>query len=128
MGGSRERGHWAEARRTLRALEALGLPVGVALVVERDAPGTAEEAEAIASFAAEQGWRRVLVVTSPYHTRRAGLLFDRQGARHGLDFRLVPSPEDPYEAHGWWRDPRQSRQVRNEILKYLAWKMGFRRR
>jgi uncharacterized SAM-binding protein YcdF (DUF218 family) len=38
---------------------------------------TRGEAETVAKVAREQGWRRVLVVTSTYHVRRARMLFDR---------------------------------------------------
>ena len=38
---------------------------------------TRGEAETVARVAAKRGWRRVVVVTSEYHVRRARMLFDR---------------------------------------------------
>lgn len=40
-------------------------------VLETRARTTAENAEFIAAIAAEKGWRRIILVTSRYHTRRA---------------------------------------------------------
>ena len=38
---------------------------------------TRGEAETVARIAAARGWRRIVVVTSEYHVRRARMLFDR---------------------------------------------------
>ena len=50
-----------------------------------DAPGlvttTVEEAQAVRALAAERGWRSLLVVTDPWHTRRARTLPSRPGRR-----------------------------------------------
>lgn len=47
---------------------------------------THDEAVLIADLARRQGWRRVLLVTSPTHSRRATLLFQRAG------FEVISSP------------------------------------
>ena len=38
---------------------------------------TRGEAETVERLASERGWRRIVVVTSDYHVRRARMLFDR---------------------------------------------------
>jgi uncharacterized SAM-binding protein YcdF (DUF218 family) len=40
---------------------------------------TRDEALAVAALCRERGWRRVLVVTSPTHSRRASLALEREG-------------------------------------------------
>ena len=42
---------------------------------------TRGEARQIAHYERKRGWKRVVVVTSRYHLRRARMLFDRCGAR-----------------------------------------------
>ena len=41
------------------------------------AANTREEAEALAGLVSSRGWKRVLVVTSNYHARRARFIFGR---------------------------------------------------
>lgn len=40
---------------------------------------THDEALALAALARQRGWRRVLIVTSPVHSRRASACFEKQG-------------------------------------------------
>ena len=61
-----------------RFLVALAAPGAVHVIV--DGPRTTrEEALLVARLAAGSGWRRVAVVTSPSHTRRACATFERVG-------------------------------------------------
>src|SRR5207249_1307941 len=78
---------------------------GVALKdVRLLAPGdsTAQEAAVAAAFAHNCGWQTLLVVTSPFHTRRAGWLFGR-AAGEGVNVATV-SDGEPYDAAHWWRN------------------------
>jgi uncharacterized SAM-binding protein YcdF (DUF218 family) len=61
-----------------RFLVALAAP-GIAHVIVGLPHTTREEALLVARVAADSGWRRVAVVTSPSHTRRACATFERVG-------------------------------------------------
>src|SRR5262249_38783173 len=52
-----------------------GVPKDKILRFAHDADSTLEEAEAVAKFAKERKWRRVIIVTSNYHTRRARYIY-----------------------------------------------------
>jgi uncharacterized SAM-binding protein YcdF (DUF218 family) len=54
---------------------------------------THEEAVAVARLFRERGWRRVLAVTSPTHTRRAAAALEAQG----LEVVAVPSVETTFD-------------------------------
>lgn len=54
---------------------------------------THDEALAVAALAREQGWTEILLVTSPFHTRRAAETFEKAGLR----VVSVPSEETEYE-------------------------------
>lgn len=79
---------------------------------------TSEEAATFAALAHRCGWRTVTVVTSPYHSRRAGWLF-----RRALGFptvvRVVGNGE-PFEAETWWTDDAATELVMLEWTKILA--------
>lgn len=54
---------------------------------------TTDEAARVRDFARQRGWTRVLLVTTPSHSRRAAGLF----ARHGLTVISVPAREVRYD-------------------------------
>ncbi|WP_412029944.1 YdcF family protein [Deinococcus yunweiensis] len=54
---------------------------------------TTDEAARVRDFARQRGWTRVLLVTTPSHSRRAAALFDR----HGLTVISVPAREVRYD-------------------------------
>ena len=79
---------------------------------------TAEEAGAFAALAHRCGWRSAIVVTSPYHTRRAGWLF-----RRALGFPFVVrvlSDGEPYDRWTWWSDDATTEAVVLEWTKMLV--------
>jgi uncharacterized SAM-binding protein YcdF (DUF218 family) len=79
---------------------------------------TAEEAGAFAALAHRCGWRSAIVVTSPYHTRRAGWLF-----RRALGFPFVVrvlSDGEPYDRWRWWSDDATTEAVIREWTKMLV--------
>jgi len=54
---------------------------------------THDEAVRLGRLAAERGWKRVLLVTEPTHTRRAGAVFEKAGS----SVICVPSDEQDYD-------------------------------
>lgn len=126
VGGLAARGEHAEAWKTARMLRLYGVPEALLEVLGEDEPHTAGEARAVARLAEARGWRRVIVVSSPYHCWRAGLIFDAVLGPLGVEVRLSPSPYDGFQAESWWRDARQRRQVRNELVGFAWWRLGLR--
>jgi uncharacterized SAM-binding protein YcdF (DUF218 family) len=55
---------------------------------------TADEAAAVAALFRERGWSRLVLVTSPSHTRRAGAVFEHAG----LDVYVSPSLETGFDS------------------------------
>jgi uncharacterized SAM-binding protein YcdF (DUF218 family) len=58
------------------------------IYVARGAATTADEAHQVFAFARQQGWGRVILVTSAFHMRRAAMLFRREGLK------IIPFPVD----------------------------------
>lgn len=97
------------------ALRQMGVPANAILESPHTQDSTRTEAEAIAAYAREQGLKRVMIVTSAYHTGRAGSLFDRASAN---GFKVVVRPtryEHPDPDHWWRRFPDRS----DVVLEYL---------
>jgi uncharacterized SAM-binding protein YcdF (DUF218 family) len=87
---------------------------------------TEEEATALAECIRERQWRSVAVVTSDYHTRRAGIIW-RRVLRNNSSFRMfmhaVPDPE--FQAAGWWRKRRWAKTWFFEVLKLASSLVGL---
>jgi uncharacterized SAM-binding protein YcdF (DUF218 family) len=77
---------------------------------------TFQEAELLARLARERRWKRVIVVTSPYHTRRARMYMKR-AADGGYEIIVRASRFEPVSPQ-WWRHPIQRIDVVLEWMKF----------
>jgi uncharacterized SAM-binding protein YcdF (DUF218 family) len=82
-------------------LVADGVPVGTIVRFPHRAENTREEAAALSHLLAEHGWRRILLVTSNYHTRRARYICERLFPP-GTELRVVPASDSAYNPDSWW--------------------------
>lgn len=90
-----------------------GYPQSYFIRFPHDAHSTEEEAEAAAAEFKALNVHRVILVTSVYHTRRAGN--DFRSAAPGVDFFVVSAPDKDFTPNGWWH----SREGRKTFL--LEW-------
>jgi uncharacterized SAM-binding protein YcdF (DUF218 family) len=100
-----------------RDLKALGVPANAIVPVTHRATNTREEAIADAQAIAAHGWKKVLLVTSNYHTRRANYIFER-ALPAGTELRVVSAPDSEYDPNNWW-------QTRNGLKRFLYESAGY---
>lgn len=62
---------------------------------------TKEEAQAISQLIRERGWKKVILVTSNYHTRRAHYISERMYPP-GTVLRMSAAPDADYNPNNWW--------------------------
>ena len=74
---------------------------------------TVEEAQAILPELQRRGVKRFILVTSDFHTRRAGGIY--RARANGFDMRVVAAPDEYFTASGWWRT-REGRKT-----AFLEW-------
>ena len=70
-------------------------------MVTRRAHSTRTEARAIARWACGRGVHRLVVVTSPSHTRRARMILAR-ALGPGVALAVRPAPAAVFPADRWW--------------------------
>ena len=75
---------------------------------------TREEAQAIVPELRRLSVRRCLLVTSNYHTRRAGRLF--RSAAPEIEFRVIAARDEFFDPDNWWHT-REARKV--FVLEWL---------
>jgi len=89
------------------------------------AGSTREEARAIGRLAHERRWRRLILVTSSYHSRRARYVF-RDVLGSEMDIRVAPAVDVSFDPHSWWQ-AREGRKLflRESLAWLLAWWEAF---
>ncbi len=126
------RGGWSQAdgrnlyfvERAARELVRAGVPPHHIVVLPQVTDGTNDEAVLLRDEAARRAWRRLTIVTSPYHTRRARWTFRRAFAEDGDAVACRASEFDHDAPAVWWLSGRGWGDVAGEYVKmvyYLWW-------
>lgn len=84
----------------------------------RPVTSTREEAEAFVAFARANGIRRILLVTSEFHSRRARWSLRHVAGGAQLDIVSTPAPDWGFGPEDWWRSESGLITVVEEFLKF----------
>lgn len=103
-----------------------GVPAEYILIVPGQVSTTEDEALRVKEFILSQGFRSLIVVTSPYHTRRARMLLREAFRGSGVYLIVRPSSPSSYQADAWWQSPKNLRTTLLEYAKILAYLFGFK--
>ncbi|HEY7624547.1 MAG TPA: YdcF family protein [Candidatus Limnocylindria bacterium] len=107
-GGSSDPASVASAELMKRTAVTAGVPA-TAIIVEGASATTEENARRVAEVMSDRGLHSAILVTSPYHQRRAAILFEREFDRASLVFRNHPADDPDWDATLWWtREPSRS--------------------
>lgn len=79
-----------------------GVPTNAIVLLAHRAESTREEAYAISQLIRSRRWKRILLVTSNYHTRRAQFICSRAFPA-GTTLQVIAAPDSEYDPDGWWR-------------------------
>ena len=125
-GASQDPQSVASAELMKRAAVAAGVP-SEAILVEPASATTEENAANVAELMRARNLRTAILVTSPYHQRRASMLFEREFERRGgITFRNHPADDPDWDPNVWWtHDPSRTRTL-VELAKLGALVAGQR--
>lgn len=93
-----------EGELAIQFLTARGYPRELFAVFAHTAGATVEEAIALAPELRRRRVKRVILVTSAYHSRRADMVV-RLFCDNGIQFISVPAADPVYSPELWWDDP-----------------------
>jgi uncharacterized SAM-binding protein YcdF (DUF218 family) len=110
-----------EAELSRDVMVKLGIPSDAIVIAPGVHNSTGQEAQTLRSLTRVRGWRRIIVVTSKLHTRRAALAARREVRAMGVDVIARGSRYDPADPAHWWRSRRDVRWVLLESQKLLAY-------
>lgn len=126
------RGGWSSALQTNpffvdRAIDELtkqGVPAERIRIVPGVAASTQSEAVIVKDYAASQGLRSILIITSAYHSRRALGTFRKTFEGTGVVIGLEPSSSASPAAF-WWLRPSGWRDVAGEYVKLIYYRFVY---
>jgi uncharacterized SAM-binding protein YcdF (DUF218 family) len=88
------------------------------------ATSTFDEAEDALVYATEKKWKRIIIVTDEFHTRRAHYAFEKIFANSGIDVEVAGASNEVYAIENWWKSDRGIMAYFGETIKfpvYLLW-------
>jgi uncharacterized SAM-binding protein YcdF (DUF218 family) len=96
-----------------------GVPKERVVRFPHDADSTREEAQALSTLVAEQGWRNVVVVTSNYHTRRARYIFERVFP-DTVAVRVASARDGDFDPQTWWQKRKSLKEFSRELVGMIV--------
>jgi uncharacterized SAM-binding protein YcdF (DUF218 family) len=88
--------------------------------IERESSNTVTNALQLADYAKAFKWKRVLLLTSPYHMKRANLIFHQvlhsQGS--GVDLETWSTSQEPFTSSDW---KSEAIGIRVTLVEYVKW-------
>ena len=100
-----------------------GYPESYFTHLEHHARSTLEEAQVLVPELRRRGYKRVVVVTSDYHTRRSKRIF--QNTAPDLTIVMSAAPDKFFTPGGWWRVREAQKTVLTEYEKLVANWLGL---
>lgn len=94
-----------------------GVPIENIEVIKPNGSGTIYEAQIFRETARQMNWKSVLLVTSPYHTRRTLWTFERELKNEAVEIGIASNGEPKPLPNYWWLSPRGWNSVAGEYVK-----------
>ena len=91
-----------------------GVPKEKILRVPHDAENTREEAEVLVRVATEKNWKRVIIVTSNYHTRRTRYIF-RRVFPGKIAVSVAGARDGDFDPEHWYEKRKSIKQFMGEV-------------
>ena len=98
----------------------LGIPASVITIIPGEATSTKMEARLVCEYILQNGGiDTLLIVTSPAHTRRAGMIFENAFSKYGLKVTVItcPSKYGSYDGRKWYFNREEVQDVIFEYIK-----------
>jgi uncharacterized SAM-binding protein YcdF (DUF218 family) len=100
-----------------------GYPESYFVALPNDGKSTREEASYVLAALSKLHARRIDIVTSDYHTRRAGNIYRSQAP--DLEIYMVAAPDLYFTSDGWWKNREGRKTFLLEWLKTIAGPLGM---
>jgi uncharacterized SAM-binding protein YcdF (DUF218 family) len=100
-------------------LESFGVPATSVVKLAHRAQNTRDEAVEAARLIQARRWKRVLVVTSNYHARRARFIYGRV-LPSSVTLRVSGARDSEFDPSNWWQTRQGQKIFMTELAGYLV--------
>jgi uncharacterized SAM-binding protein YcdF (DUF218 family) len=100
-------------------LESFGVPAKSVVKLSHTANNTREEAVEAARLIQARGWKRVIVVTSNYHARRARFIYGRI-LPSSVSLRVSGGRDSEFDPTRWWETRQGVKLFLTELAGYMV--------
>ena len=116
-------GEPAQQEHSARILRRRGVPEAAIVRLERMVDNTEQELQADFDYARVQGFRRVIIVSSPYHTRRIRVIW-RSRFEAEIPAAVRVTRYRPVDPARWWRSRRSLEEISHEVFGITNFLLG----
>ena len=116
-------GEPSRQERAVRVLRHVGVPADAIVTLSQEVDNTLQELAADFWFATGHGLRRVILVTSPNHTRRVRVIWNSR-YEHTVPALVAATSWDPYDPRRWWASRRSLSETIHEVLAIVHFMIG----
>ena len=99
-----------------------GYPASDFIPFPNNAKSTRDEAAEVAAELRKRNVHSIDLVTSDYHTRRAGRIFRRTAPE--IEIHVVAAPDEDFRAAAWWKTRQSEKTFAIEWMKTVAEWLG----
>ncbi len=96
-------------------------------VTDGEAKSTRDEAIAIKTLALEKDWKKLIIVTDSFHSRRTKIIFLDIFRGSGIRISVNPVDAEGYWYHPatWWMDSQSREATIYEYIALISYKLGI---
>ncbi len=113
----------AESELAVEFVGKHGCPVDKITALKNPVDSTRDEAIAIGKMMRDRGFKKYLLVTSNFHTKRAGKVFRENSP--DLEAIVVAADDDEFPVDHWWQIRRARKTAFYEWLKTVSYWVGM---
>jgi uncharacterized SAM-binding protein YcdF (DUF218 family) len=106
-------------------LKDLGVPESAIIVNRQPVTTTYEEARLLRRVVGNKGYRSLIIVTSPTHTRRSWLIFKKVFEGTPVKIFVLATPYSQFDPKDWWRHRKYLREVVIEYQKLIFYTVKY---
>lgn len=106
-------------------LARLGVPSQAVEILPVEVTSTKDEAERVLAYLNQHPARRITVVTTAFHTARAGWIFRKILKSNSVDVRTAAAKDPSFDESNWYRTEDGLIFYFNELIKTIYYRLSY---
>jgi len=118
--------HYPERRDLIiMMLQGLGVPRSACVTNNQFVGSTYDEVKMVRDHVRRQGYRSLIIVTSPHHTKRTWLTFSKLFEKDAVKIMMMPSHYSGFRPENWWKRSKYIKELIIEYQKLIYYAIKF---